>query len=140
MQSIKSLALITLKPRCYIATILGQIPPQDIWPSNVERFSKTEFRRVDLNKNWLFPRNLMSPGACFLLAVVLFSPLLIQASSSHGWGIITLFAVLFVIVFIWRSFKKSDNESGCSTGGCSGDSDSSDSGDSGCACGGCGGE
>lgn len=112
-------------------------PPKTIWPASEVRFTKTNFRRVDLNKYRLLPRVSLNTGTCFVLTVVLLSPLFIQSSPTSGMVVLVVFLVLFLFVALWRHFKKNDDGSGCSHS--SDNNDSGDSGESGCACGGCSG-
>lgn len=37
-------------------TIFKKNPPTDIWPSSKVRFGEIRFRRVNLHRNWVFPK------------------------------------------------------------------------------------
>jgi hypothetical protein len=38
------------------AARFGEKPPRDIWPDSRTRFARVNFRRVDMDANWILPR------------------------------------------------------------------------------------
>lgn len=118
----------------------GTPPPADIWPDSRARFS-SDFRRVDLARNWVVPR--IAPR---LAAAGLAGALLLAGCDSLAgdgldipiaWALLVAFLVIVIIAIAVRSGggggggKGSGWFGGCGGGGCGGDS--------GCGGGGCGG-
>jgi hypothetical protein len=118
----------------------GYPPPSDAWPSNEIRFGKINFRRVNVEDNYLISkvkvRNYL--GRMTAVLVSLFCGILFMSSKSDkskeiSFGdvvifIVIFFAAIFIIRGIYRYFTRRDRRSGSS-----GYSSSSSSTDSGCS-------
>lgn len=118
--------------------------PADIWPSDTERFRKTHFQRVDLDRYWLIaPKN--ARRFFLLLSGLVFAGLFIQASESEVVYVILALAVLMLLYSAYESLKKknrnkaNNKRDGDCASGCTADGGSADSGCSADGCSGCGG-
>lgn len=125
-------------------TYFEEEPPTEIWPSNENRFSEIDFKRVNTNKNWIIKKPTLAERNKYLTFFFLIaSIILIQATFIDKESIVTIIFLILIAIMISKSNKKNGG-SGCSNGcssGCttsSGDSGCSSSGCSGCG-GGCGG-
>lgn len=122
-------------------------PPIEIWPSNENRFSDVDFRRVNTNKNWIIKKPTLSERNKYLtLFFFLTSIFLVQATFLDDDTIAFIIFIVIILLITYYHNKKNKNGSGCSSGCTSGCSTSSGhhscSGDSGCSssgCSGCGG-
>lgn len=120
-------------------TYFKEEAPIEIWPSNENRFSEVDFKRVNTNRNWIIKKPTLSERNKYLtLFFFLTSIFLIQATFLDDETITFIIFLVLIVVLTYYHNKKNKNGSGCSNGcasGCSGDSGCSSSGCSG----GCGG-
>lgn len=126
-------------------TLFENEPPIEIWPSNENRFSEIDFKRINTQRNWIIQKPTLSERNKYLSVVFfLVSMFLIQATFLDKDYIITIIFLIVIAIMSYYSNKNKKGGSGCSSGcslGCStssGDSGCSSSGCSGCG-GGCGG-
>lgn len=121
-------------------------PPISIWPDNNNRFSDINFKRINIDKNWVIkkPTFKQKNGIKTILTLIV-SALFIQASFIESKLLIPIiFIAIFVIILYIQNKDGNDknNGQGCSggTGSCSGGCSNHGS-DSGCGsgCSGCGG-
>ena len=121
-------------------TLFEKEPPIEIWPSNENRFSEIDFKRINTQKNWIIKKQTLSERNRYLtLFFLLTSTFLIQATFLDDDRISAIILILLFISIVYNQVKKNGGtgcSSGCSTS--SGDSGCSSSGCSGCG-GGCGG-
>lgn len=121
-------------------TLFEKEPPIEIWPSNENRFSEIDFKRINTQKNWIIKKPTLSERNRYLtLFFLLTSTFLIQATFLDDDRISAIILILLFISIVYNQVKKKGG-SGCSNGCSSGCSTSS--GDSGCSssgCSGCGG-
>jgi hypothetical protein len=120
-------------------------PPIEIWPNNENRFSDINFKRVNVDQNWIIKKpNLRAKRIISQISLPIIGLIFIQASSSNYQDfILGIFLIVVIIILIVNNDGNSKggkkNDSGCSTG--------CDSGHSGCSshgcssgCSGCGGD
>jgi hypothetical protein len=124
----------------------GQEQPQDIWPSNKERFSDADFQRVNRKRNWVIPKPYLRKSligslfTVFLSIIALSFVSMTLTDEEQKWIWISLAIIVLIIVICIIISRNKGGSSGCSSGCaifCS-----SCSSDSGCSsgCGGCGGD
>ncbi|WP_298391876.1 hypothetical protein [Flavobacterium sp.] len=126
-------------------TIFKTEPPIEIWPNNEVRFTDIDFKRININQNWILRKpSIQQKRIALTAAISLISLPLIQASNQDDFFII-VFLIIVVLFFLFNYSKNGKNNrndgSGCTLGCATDSSDNGCSGDSGCAsgCGGCGG-
>jgi hypothetical protein len=120
-------------------------PPIEIWPNNENRFSDINFKRVNIDQNWIIKKpSLRARRIISQISLPIIGLIFIQASSSNYQDLILgIFLIVVVIILIVNNDGNSKggkkNDSGCSTG--------CDIGHSGCSshgcssgCSGCGGD
>lgn len=145
---------------CYDAIIevyeleFNQKPPKEIWPSNEQRFTDINFKRINISNYWLIEKR--KSKYAFAIPAVLLSTvgLFMQSKDSFPWGAFIVVAIAVIIVIrVAKGNKKrkrgrrrrgrssSGSDIGLWTGfwGCSSDSNDSGCSSSGCGGGGCGG-
>ena len=130
----------------------GHPPPSDIWPSNKDRFTNINFKRINLSNYWLIKKPKMKSVNAVIFLLPLIAILFIRSENPVPWG--SLILALFLLLIVARTIKSgrkgkkrkgggssggggwwgdfwgcSSDHSGCSSSGCS----------SGCGGGGCGG-
>lgn len=127
----------------------GQLPPEDIWLPNQQRFTDIHFQRINLNRYWLIPKPAfkLSEKTWLLFIIAVAGTFSIQASNSVKAFIV--FGVFVLLIILLQKNKKNNNGGESVAGGCGGsdnylaDGSHNDiSGDSGCGssgCSGCGG-
>lgn len=124
-------------------TLFEKEPLIEIWPSNENRFSEIDFKRINTQKNWIIKKPTLSERNKYITLFLLFASIfLIQATFLDDDRIIFVIFIVVIAVITYYHNKKNKG-SGCSSGctsGCSTSSGhSSCSGDSGCSSSGCGG-
>lgn len=126
-------------------TIFQTDPPTTIWPNNEVRFTDIDFKRININRNWIIRKpSFQQKRIALTAAISLISIPLIQASNQDNFFIL-VFIVIVVLFFLINYSKNGKNNrndgSGCAAGCATDSSDSGCSADSGCSsgCGGCGG-
>jgi hypothetical protein len=123
-------------------------PPIAIWPDNKNRFSEINFKRINVDKNWILQKpNFNWKSTAFKITLLLTSLLFIQAKSDNDFPFVIVFIAIIIGLGIYNASKNNNGNggsSGCSTGCSFGDSGSS--GHHGCSghgcssgCSGCGG-
>lgn len=138
----------------------GMAPPADIWPDNETRFSDTNFKRININRNWIIPKPSISVKSITYAMLVIVSTISIQASAAMIFPIVIMgiIAIAALTTNPDKEKERKNNGSGCGggEGGCNhesgcnshhgghhgdGDSGCNSGGDSGCSsgCSGCGG-
>lgn len=128
----------------------GYEPPHDIWPSNKDRFSAINYKRINLSDYWLIKKPGIGQRSTILFPLSLIVMLFIQSDDSFPWVLMFFAAILFL--FVARAIKgekrgkrrRRGDSSDTSTWwddfwGCSGDSHSGCSSHGCSGCGGCGG-
>ncbi len=101
----------------------NQSTPEDIWPVNQKKVKTTDYRKIDLNQNWIFPKP--RKAVSYSLMIALFSiftiVLFVQAEGSSPFVIIVIFVVIAFIAFKSKNngFDGDDCNSCCNS--CCGD-------------------
>ncbi len=123
-------------------------PLIEIWPNNESRFNDTNFKRINIDQNWIIKKpTVRTKRIISQISFPIIGLIFIQASSTNYQDLILgIFLIVVVIILIVnndQSSKGGKNNSGCTTGCDSGHSGCSShgcsSGCSGCG-GGCGGD
>lgn len=127
-------------------------PPLSIWPDNQNRFSDINFKRINIDKNWVIKKpTFKQKNNIKTILAIMVSVFFIQASFIDKSPIIPIALILVFLIILYIKNKDgngNNNGQGCSggTGSCSGGCSShsgcsSHGGDSGCGsgCSGCGG-
>jgi hypothetical protein len=82
----------------------GQEQPQDIWPSNKERFSDADFQRVNRKRNWVIPKPYLRKSligslfTVFLSIIALSFVSMTLTDEEQKWIWISLAIIVLIIV------------------------------------------
>lgn len=125
-------------------------PPLSIWPDNQNRFSDINFKRINIDKNWIIRKpTFREKSKLKTIWILILSAFFIQASfADNSLFIPIIFMIIFVVILYLKNKDdngRNDNGNGCSGSGCG--TSHGDSGHSGCSshggcssgCSGCGG-
>ena len=123
-------------------TLFKSEPPIEIWPSNHNRFSDIDFKRINTKRNWIIKKPTLSERNKYLSLFFLFASIfLVQATFLSDDSITVIFFIILFAIVLYQNRKNkggSGGSSGCGSGCSSHSGCSGDSGCSGCG-GGCGG-
>ena len=120
-------------------------PPIEIWPSNENRFSDIDFKRININRNWIIKKPSFQQKNIFTTLIIALTSLLFIKATNYSETFITILIIIVIAILLYNASKDGKNNgnggSGCSAGCYTDSSHSGCSGDSGCSsgCGGCGG-
>ena len=81
----------------------GNKPPKEIWPSNEDRFTDINFKRINLSNYWLIRKPRIKHASVAILLLSVAAILFIKSENPVPWG--SLILVLFLLLIVARTIK-----------------------------------